>query len=70
MLLATLSAKFIIWLLLCSLMIVLNMILDAAVEDRLLDRNPLKSTRLKITGEASKVTEPYTREEMRHMGPP
>lgn len=40
--------------------IVLNMILDAAVEDRLLDRNPLKSKRLKITGGAGKVTEPYT----------
>ena len=47
--------------------IVLNMILDAAVEDRLLDRNPLKSKRLKITGGASKVTEPYTQEEMRYM---
>ena len=47
--------------------IVLNMILDAAVEDGLLERNPLKSKRLKITGGASKTTEPYTQEEMRYM---
>lgn len=47
--------------------VVLSMILDAAVEDRLLERNPLKSKRLKITGKASKETEPYTVEEMRYM---
>ena len=47
--------------------IVLNMILDAAVEDNLLERNPLKSKRLRITGTASKVREPYSIEEMRYM---
>lgn len=46
---------------------VLNMILEAAVEDGLLERNPLKSKRLKITGKASTTTEPYTQEEMRYM---
>lgn len=46
---------------------VLNMILEAAVEDGLLDRNPLKSRRLRITGEASKTTKPYTQEEMRYI---
>ena len=46
---------------------VLNMILEAAVEDGLLLRNPLKSRRLKITGEASKVTKEYTVEQMRFL---
>ena len=46
---------------------VLNMILEAAVEDGLLPRNPLKSRRLKITGEASKVTKEYTVEQMRYL---
>lgn len=47
--------------------IVLSMILDSAVEDRLLERNPVKSKRLKITGKASTTTEPYSVEEMRYM---
>lgn len=47
--------------------IVLNMILDAAVEDRLLERNPCKSKRLKITGKASTATETYSVDEMRYM---
>lgn len=46
---------------------VLNQILDAAVEDKLLSANPLKSRRLKITGKASKATEPYTVEQMRYL---
>ena len=46
---------------------VLNMILEAAVEDGLLTRNPLKSRRLKITGEASKLTKEYTVEQMRFL---
>ena len=46
---------------------VLNMILEAAVEDGIIARNPLTSKRLKITGTASKTTEPYTQEEMRYM---
>lgn len=46
---------------------VLNQILDAAVEDKLLSANPLKSRRLKITGKTSKATEPYTVEQMRYL---
>ena len=46
---------------------VLNQILDAAVEDKLLPANPLKSRRLKITGKASKATPPYTVEQMRYL---
>ena len=51
---------------------VLGMILDMAVEDGLLQRNPLKSKRLKISGASSQTREPYTVEEMqyivRHLG--
>lgn len=46
---------------------VLNQILDAAVEDKLIPTNPLKSRRLKITGKASKATPPYTVEQMRYL---
>ena len=46
---------------------VLNMVLEAALEDGLIQRNPLKSRRLKITGEASKVTREYTVEQMRFL---
>lgn len=46
---------------------VLNMVLDAAVEDGLLLKNPLQSKRLKITGKASTVTEAYQVEEMRYI---
>ena len=46
---------------------VLNMILEAAVEDGLLPRNPLKSRRIKLTGEAGKVTKEYTVEQMRFL---
>lgn len=46
---------------------VLNQILDAAVEDKLITSNPLKSRRLKITGNASKSTPPYTVEQMRYL---
>ena len=47
--------------------IVLNQILDAAVEDGLIHTNPLKSRRVKITGGASKSTPPYTVEQMRFL---
>lgn len=47
--------------------IVLNQIFDAAVDDKLMLQNPLKSKRLKITGNASKDTVPYTIEEMRYI---
>ena len=46
---------------------VLNMIMEAAMEDGLIQRNPLKSKRLKITGEASKVTKEYSVEQMRFL---
>ncbi len=46
---------------------VLNQILDAAVEEKLIPTNPLKSRRLKITGKASKATPPYTVEQMRYL---
>lgn len=47
--------------------IVLNQIFDAAVDDKLMLQNPLKSRRLKITGSSSKTTEPYSVEEMRYI---
>lgn len=46
---------------------VLNQILDAAVEDKLISQNPAKSRRIKITGKASKATLPYTVEQMRYL---
>lgn len=46
---------------------VLNQILDAAVEDKLISQNPAKSRRIKITGKASKATPPYTVEQMRYL---
>lgn len=47
--------------------IVLNQILDAAVEDKLIATNPLKSKRVKVTGKASKATVPYSVEQMRYI---
>ena len=47
--------------------IVLNQILDAAVEDGFLIRNPMKSSRLKITGKESRATETYSVAQMRHL---
>ena len=47
--------------------IVLNQILDAAVEDKLLIQNPLKSRRVKITGKSSKATVPYSVDQMRYL---
>lgn len=47
--------------------VVLNQIFSFAVEDKLLSKNPLQSKRLKITGKASKETEPYTVEQMRYL---
>lgn len=46
---------------------VLNQIMDAAVEDKLIATNPVKSRRVKITGKASKATPPYTVEQMRYL---
>lgn len=46
---------------------VLNMILEQAIEDRIIQRNPLKSRSIRITGNASKPIEPYTVEQMRFL---
>ena len=46
---------------------VLNMILDMAVDDDLIQKNPLKSKRLKITGKASEATSVYSVEQMRYI---
>lgn len=46
---------------------VLNQILDAAVEDKLLPANPLKSRRVKITGTASTATPPYSVKQMQFL---
>ena len=45
---------------------VLNQIPDAAVEDGLITKGPLRSKRIKITGKASQPTAPYTVEQMRY----
>ena len=46
---------------------VLNQILDAAVEDNLIKQNPVKSRRVKVTGNASTPTAPYTVAQMRYL---
>lgn len=46
---------------------VLNQIMDAAVEDKLIPQNPVKSRRLKIAGEASKTTPTYSVEQMQFL---
>ena len=47
--------------------IVLNMILEQAVEDELLKRNPLASKNIRINGKSSKATEPYSVDQMRYL---
>lgn len=44
--------------------LVSDMILQRAVEDDIIDKNPLKSKSLRITGEAPTPTEPYSIEQM------
>lgn len=46
---------------------VLNQIMDAAIEDKLIAQNPVKSRKVKITGKASKATVPYSVEQMRYL---
>jgi integrase len=46
---------------------VLNMIFEAAIDDEYIQRNPLNSKRLKITGADSHYTEEYTVEQMRYL---
>ncbi len=43
---------------------VLNMVLEQALEDNLIQKNPLKSRSIRITGRSSKPTEPYSVEQM------
>ncbi len=47
--------------------IVLNQIFDAALEDGYINKNPLKSKRLKIVGGASETTRTYTTEQMQYL---
>lgn len=47
--------------------LVLNQVLDAAVEDGLILKNPLRSKRIRITGKASRATVPYSVEQMRFL---
>ena len=47
--------------------VVLNMILDAAVDDGYLIRNPAKSKRISISGRPSKCTECYSVEQMNYI---
>ena len=46
---------------------VLNMILESAVDDGIIPKNPMSSKRLRITGSASKVTEVYSVEDMQYI---
>lgn len=43
---------------------VLNQILDTAVEDKMIPENPAKSKRVKVTGKASQLTPLYSEEQM------
>jgi len=46
---------------------VLNQIFNSAIEDKLINQNPLNSRRLKIMGNASRATPPYSVEQMRYI---
>lgn len=46
---------------------VLNQVLEAAVEDEYISRNPLTAKRLKIKGKASKPTRTYSVEQMKYI---
>jgi len=46
---------------------VLNQIFKAAYEDKLIDRNPMDSPSLKIKGQDSDATKPYSVEQMRYL---
>lgn len=47
--------------------LVLNQILEAAKDDRLIEENPLSSRRLRITGKASRTTQTYSVEQMKYL---
>lgn len=44
---------------------VLNMIFEQAIEEDIIHKNPLRSRSIRITGSASRPTQPYTVEQMR-----
>lgn len=46
---------------------VLNMIFEAAIDDELIQKNPLKSKRLRITGSESTTTEVYSIRQMQYL---
>ena len=46
---------------------VLNMVFEQALDDNLIQRNPLRSRSIRITGRASKPTEPYSVAQMRFL---
>ena len=46
---------------------VLNQIMEAALEDKLIGANPVKSRKVKIVGDASKATPPYSVEQMEYL---
>ena len=46
---------------------VLNMIFEQAIEEDIIAKNPLRSRSVRITGSASKPTQPYTVEQMRFL---
>ena len=47
--------------------IVLNQVFQSALDDGIVSKNPLKSSRLRIEGNASKEIQPYTVEEMQYL---
>lgn len=46
---------------------ILNMIFEQAMEDNLISKNPLRSKSIRITGRASKPTQPYSVAQMRFL---
>ena len=46
---------------------VLNMVFEQAIDDGLIQRNPLRSRSIRITGQASKPIKPYSVEQMRYL---
>ncbi len=46
---------------------VLSQILEAALEDKLINANPVKSRKVKVVGDASKATPPYSVEQMEYL---
>lgn len=51
----------------CKVKNILNMIFEQAMDDHLIQRNPMCSRSIRITGRASKPTEPYSVAQMRFL---